>query len=157
MWSLITKQHASHDTLGHVGAIKLYHFLKQLCYFKGMRSKLHEYVRSYHKCQIMNLQKLKFIDLHQDIAQSPQDGPSVDLLGSYNVTSQDNLNVLTAVCNLTSYHLMTTLIRDKKTTSAANHLFTDIMLKFSFLEYYIWTMAQYSNLNLWKAFHSNLV
>ena len=36
--------HTSHDLLGHVGATKLYHFLKWLYYFKGMRKKLHEHV-----------------------------------------------------------------------------------------------------------------
>ena len=29
----------------------------------------------------MNLQKLKFIDIHQDIAQSPQDHLSINHLG----------------------------------------------------------------------------
>ena len=48
--------HASHNSLGHVGAMKLYYILKQLYYFKGMRKKLHEYVSSCHECQIMNLQ-----------------------------------------------------------------------------------------------------
>ena len=52
--------------------MKLYHFLKDY-YFQGMRRKIHEYVTSCHKCQIMNLQKPHFIDLHQDIAQTPQD------------------------------------------------------------------------------------
>ena len=33
--------HASYDSLGHVGAMKLYHFLKQLYYYKGMRRKLY--------------------------------------------------------------------------------------------------------------------
>ena len=32
--------YASHDSLGHVGATKLYHFLKWLHYFKGMRRKI---------------------------------------------------------------------------------------------------------------------
>ena len=40
--------HASHDSLGYVGAIKLYHFRKGFYYLKGMRTKLHEYVRSCH-------------------------------------------------------------------------------------------------------------
>ena len=38
--------HTSHDLLVHVGVTKLYHFLKQLYYFKGMGKKLHEYVRA---------------------------------------------------------------------------------------------------------------
>ena len=111
--------------------MKLYHFLKQLYYFKCMRKKLYAYMRSCHKCQIMNLQKPKFLDLHQDIAQTPQEHISIDPLEPYNTTSQGNMHVLTVVCNLTSY-LMTTLIKDKKTTSVANHLFADIMLKFGF-------------------------
>ena len=123
--------HASHDSLGHVWAMKLYHFLKQLYYLKGMRRKLHEYMRSFHKCQIMNLQKPRFIDLHQDITQTQQDHLSINLLGLYDATSQGNIYVLTAVCNLTGY-LMTNPIRNKKATSVVNHLFADIMLKFGF-------------------------
>ena len=40
--------HASHSSLGPAGATILYHFLKWLYYFQGMRRKLHEYVRSCH-------------------------------------------------------------------------------------------------------------
>ena len=88
---------------------------------KGMRRKLHEYVRSCHKWQIIKIQKPKFIDLHQDIAQTPQDHLSIDLLGPYNAFSGGNLFVLTAVCNLIGY-LMANPIRDKKSRSLANHL-----------------------------------
>ena len=78
-----------------------------------MRRKLHEYVRSCYKCQIMNLEKPKFIDLYQDIAQTPQDHLHIDLLGPYSATSQGKLYVLIAVCNITGYFL-TTLIKDKR-------------------------------------------
>ena len=105
--------HASHDSLGHVETTKLYHFLKRLYYFQGMRRKIHQYVRSCHKCQIMNLQKPHFIDLHQDTAQTPQDHITIDLLGTYKITSQGNSYTLTAVCNLTGY-LMTTISRTKR-------------------------------------------
>ena len=65
--------HASCDSFRHVGATKLYHFLKRLYYFQGMKRKIQQYVRSCHKYQILNLQKPHFIDLHQGIAQAPQD------------------------------------------------------------------------------------
>ena len=103
----------------------------------------------------MNLQTPNFIDIHQDIAQMPQDNISINLLRPYNVTSQDNSYALTAVCNLTGY-LMTTPIKDIKTTSVANHLFLDRMLYLVFVEYYTLTMALNLNLNLWKTFPSNL-
>ena len=48
--------HASHNSLGHTGATKLYHFIKRPYYFQGMRKKIYQYIRSYHKCQIMYLQ-----------------------------------------------------------------------------------------------------
>ena len=96
-----------------------------------MRRKLHEYVRSYHRCQLVNLQKPRFINLSQDITQTPQDHLSIDLLRPYNTTLKHNIYVLTAVSNFTGY-LMTTPIRDKKTMPVANHLFADIMLKFGF-------------------------
>ena len=79
--------HATHDSLGHVGAMKSFHFLKRLYYFQGMRNKIHQYVRSWHKCQIMNLQKPYFMNLHQGIAQTTQDDISIGLLGPYTATS----------------------------------------------------------------------
>ena len=33
--------HASHNSLGHVGAMKLNHFINRLYYFQGMRKKIH--------------------------------------------------------------------------------------------------------------------
>ena len=82
------------------------------------------------KMSIMKLQKLHFINLYQDIAQTPQDHISIDLLRPYNVTSQGNSYAIMAVCNLTGY-LMTTPTKNKKTT-AATDLFLDSMLKFGF-------------------------
>ena len=123
--------HTLHDSFEHVGATKLYYFLKRFYYFQGMRRKIHQYVRSFHKCHIMILQNPHLTDLHQDIAQTPQDHVSIDHLGPYNITSQCNSYILSAVCTLTGY-LMTTPIKDKKTTTVANHLFSDIMLKFGF-------------------------
>ena len=79
----------------------------------------------------MNLQKLHFINLHQDIAQIPQDHISIDLLGPYNITSQGNSYALTIVCNLSSY-LMTLSIKDKETMAVVTHLFSDTILKFGF-------------------------
>ena len=61
----------------------------------------------------MNLQKPNFIDLHQDIAQIPEDRVSIDFLESYSFTSQGKSIFLPAVCNHTGY-LMTTPIKDKK-------------------------------------------
>ena len=92
---------------------------------------MHQYGRSCYKCQIMNLQKPHFIDLYQDIPQTPHDHISIDLLGPYNATSPGHSYTMTAVCNLTGYFL-TTLIKDKKTTMVANHLFLNIMLNFGF-------------------------
>ena len=79
----------------------------------------------------MNLQKPHLINLHHDIAQIPQDHISIDLLGPYTITSQGNTYALTAVCNLTCY-IMTLSIIDKKTATVVIHLFSDILLKFSF-------------------------
>ena len=62
-----------------------------------MRKKIQQYIRSYHKCQIINLQKPHFINIHQDIAQTPQDHISINLLGPYNVTSQGNSYARTRV------------------------------------------------------------
>ena len=87
-----------------------------------MRKKIHQYVRSRQKCQIMNLQRQHFINSHQHIAQTPKDHISINLLGPYNVTHQGNSYALTAVCNIMG-DLMTSPIKDKKTMTVVTHLF----------------------------------
>ena len=91
-----------------------------------------KYITTCEKCQIMNLQKPNYINLHQDITQTQQAHLSIDLMDPYNTTTQGNTYTLTAICNLTGY-FMTTPILDKKTSTVAIHLFSDIMLKFRFL------------------------
>ena len=80
----------------------------------------------------MNLQKPHFINLYQDIAQTPQEHISIDLLGPNKIISQGNSYALSTVCNLTGY-FMTSPIVDKKTTTVVTHLFSDIILKLGFL------------------------
>ena len=36
--------HDSHNSLGYTGATTLYHFIKRLSYFQGVRKKIHQYV-----------------------------------------------------------------------------------------------------------------
>ena len=38
--------HTLHNSLGHVGAKKLYHFIKSIYYFPNMRKAIHKYVRT---------------------------------------------------------------------------------------------------------------
>ena len=71
-----------------------------------MRRKIHQYVRSCHKYQIMNLQKTTL----------------------YWLTSRYCTNSYT----WTAGYFMTTPLKDKKMMTVANHLFSDIMLKFGF-------------------------
>ena len=125
--------HASHDSLGHVGVMKLYHFIKRLYYVQGMRKKIYKHFRSCHKYQIMNLQKTHFIfiKLHQDIAQILWRYISLNLLGTCNITCKGNLYALNTVCNLTGY-LMTCPIKDKKTMTVMTHLFSHVMQTFGF-------------------------
>ena len=96
-----------------------------------MRNIIHKYLGTCKKCQIMNLQKPNYINLHQEIAQTPQHHLLVDFIGPYNTTTQGSINALTAICNLKGY-LMTALISDKKTSAVAVHLFLEIFLTFSF-------------------------
>ena len=79
----------------------------------------------------MNLQKPNYINLHQEIVQTPQDYLSADLIGPYNTTMQGNTYTLIAICNLTGY-LMTSPIPNKKTSTIAVKLFLEILLKFGF-------------------------
>ena len=82
--------YASHNSLDHVGATKLYHSLIRLHYLQGMWKEIHQYIRSCKKCQIINLLKPHYINLHQDIAQMLHDHISIDLIGPYNPTAQGN-------------------------------------------------------------------
>ena len=79
----------------------------------------------------MNLQKPNYINLHHEIAQTPQDHLLIDLMGPYYTTAQDNRYAFTVICNLTGY-LMTTPIPNKNTLTVAIYLFSEILLKFSF-------------------------
>ena len=49
----------------------------------------------------MNLQKPNYINLHQEITQTPQDHLSIDLMGTYNTIAQGNTYAFTTICNLT--------------------------------------------------------
>ena len=79
----------------------------------------------------MDFQKPNYINLYQEITQTPHDHLSIDLMGPYNTTAQGNTYALIAICNLTGY-LMTTPIADKMTSTVATHLFSEILLKFRF-------------------------
>ena len=79
----------------------------------------------------MNLQKLNYINLHQEIAQTPQDHLSVDLIGPYNTATQGNTYALRVICNLRGY-LMTTPIPSKKASTVAVQSFLEILLKLGF-------------------------
>ena len=94
----------------------------------------------------MNLQKPHFINLHQDIAQTPQDPISIDFLGPYNIKSPGNSYALAAVCNLMGY-LMTMPIKDKKTTTVVTHLFWTLCSNLVSPGYYIQIIGWNLNLN----------
>ena len=123
--------HAFHNSLGHIGAMKLYHFIKRLYYFPNRRKTIHKYVRTCQQCQIMNLQKPNYIHLHQESAQTPQDHLSIDFIGPYITTTKSNTYAPTAIFNLIGY-LMTTHIPNKKITTLAVQLFSEIFPKFGF-------------------------
>ena len=53
--------HTLHDSLAHVGATKLYHFIKKALLFSKNVKMIHKYVRTCKKCQIMNYQKQNYI------------------------------------------------------------------------------------------------
>ena len=96
-----------------------------------MRKRIQKYLKTCQKCQIMNLQKPNYINLNQEIVQTPQDHLSIDLIRSYNTTTQDNMYALTTICNLTGYFMIIP-IPNKKTTTVAVQLFSKIFLKFRF-------------------------
>ena len=81
----------------------------------------------------MNLQKPNYINLHQEITQTPQDQLSNDLMGPYNTTAKGNTYALTGIGNLTGYFMITP-IPDKKTLTVAIRLCWEILLKFGFFK-----------------------
>ena len=55
----------------------------------------------------MKLQKQNYINLCQEIAQTPQDYLSIDLMGPCKTTAPGNTYLLTTIYNLTGYHMTT--------------------------------------------------
>ena len=67
--------------------------------------------------------KTNYINLHQDIAQTPHDHISVDLIRPYSTTSQGNSYAVTAVCNLTGYLMTTPIPRQKDNNNSYTSIF----------------------------------
>ena len=79
-----------------------------------------------------------YINFHQDIAQTPKDHISINIIGPYSTTSQD--------------YLMTTPISNKKTIVAVL-LISQIILKFGFS----WILEQNLSQNSLNTSHTNSV
>ena len=96
-----------------------------------MRKMIHKYVTTCKKCQIIHFQKPNYIHVHQEIAKTPQDHLSIDLIGPYSTTIRRQHKY--SHSNLQSHRLpYDNHIPDKNTSTIAVYLLLEIFLKFVF-------------------------
>ena len=93
-----------HDELEHNGIYRTYTILKRLHYWKGLKPCIEKHIKMCYQCQRRNKQVVKYATLHFDVATSPMQFVSMDLIGeSHPPTSRKNWNALTVICMLTGY------------------------------------------------------
>ena len=92
-----------HNTLGHNGPTRLYHFIRRHYYQKKLCQHCNKYICSYSECQQVTLKEPQYINLHLPILQFLMSFISMDLVDPYREIENGNLYVLTAICMLTNY------------------------------------------------------
>lgn len=96
--------HQAHDTLGHNGTLRLYHFVKRMYYWKGLRTMVDKHVKHCLKCRQLNLRPQKYAQLHLEIPCMPMHMISMDLIGEFRPqSSHGNSFGLTVIDMLTNY------------------------------------------------------
>ena len=71
----------AHDELGHNGTHRPYTWLKRLYYWKGLKPSVEKHIKMCYQCQRRNKQVVKYATLHFDVATSPMQFISMDLIG----------------------------------------------------------------------------
>ena len=95
--------HQSHDALGHNGTQRLYHYLKRLYYWKGLRPDVDKHVKHCLQCRQQNLRPQKYAQLHAEIPSMPMHFLAMDLIGRFPTSSKGNCYALTVIDLLTNF------------------------------------------------------
>jgi transposase InsO family protein len=94
----------AHDTLGHNGTTRTYHFIKRFFFWPGLRPAVDKHIRGCLKCRRRNLQAQKYAPLHLPVPSMPLEFISMDLIGPFEpITSRRNKFALTVIDMLTGY------------------------------------------------------
>ena len=75
--------HMAHNELGHNETHRIYVLLKQLYYWKGLKPSVEKHIKRCYQCQRRNKQVVKYAKLHFDVATSPMQFISMDLIGKF--------------------------------------------------------------------------
>ena len=95
-----------HNTLGHNGSTRFYHFIRRHHYWKKVYQYCNKYVHSCSECRQVTLKKAQYIRWHLLLPQFPMSFISMDLVGPYRETENGNQYALTVTWMLTNYLFM---------------------------------------------------
>ena len=94
----------AHDNLGHNGTHRTYILLKRLYYWKGLKPCVTKHIQGCYQCQRRNKQVVKYATLHFNVATSPMQFISMDLIGEFHPpTTKGKQYALTVICMFTGY------------------------------------------------------
>ena len=73
----------AHDSMGHNGTLRTYHYLKCIFYWKGLCTDVDKYVKNCIKCQMHNLKPQKYAKMHTIVPSFPMEYVAMDLIGRF--------------------------------------------------------------------------
>ncbi|GFW77450.1 hypothetical protein TNCV_2498431 [Trichonephila clavipes] len=122
---------ACHDDVGHMNAKKTLHNLKQRYWWPNMRKDCKNYVRSWHKCQVVNRRTANAYGLLQQlpIPTTPWEIVSADHMICLPQTRAGNTNMLVHIDHATRY-VVTTSSASLGAHSVTDALYHNIILRY---------------------------
>ena len=94
----------AHNKLSHNVISRTYAMLKQLYYWKGMKTSINKHIKHCDVCQKCNLQVFPYAKLHFDTATIPMEFISMDLIGElYFPSKSGHKYAPIMICMLTGY------------------------------------------------------
>lgn len=115
---------------GHSGQKRLYSKIRANYKWKNMSRDVAEHVKNCEKCKL-NKSKTKILE-PMKITDTPWrafDSVSVDTIGPFRKTDNDNVYAVTIICNLSKF-LITVAIPNKEAKTVARAIFEHLILKF---------------------------
>ena len=96
--------HLGHNQSGHNGYQRTYAAIKQLYYWKCMRTQILGYCKSFKVCAVQKVKKTQFEKQIFEPGVQPMEFVSMDLIGEFHPpSSKGNRYALTVVCMFTGY------------------------------------------------------